>query len=112
MYNFGYHSALLSYVGRYNMGWFVYQTAIRLRMHIRTHQLVRNVLCFENKDDPLVVLAHPRLGSCFCAGIIAVGTRAYILTLTKFNFNNLEPLDMLGHGSGTSGGKHQPLRAH
>jgi hypothetical protein len=44
MYNFGYHSALLSYVGRYNMGWFVYQTAIRLRMHIRTHQLVRNVL--------------------------------------------------------------------
>jgi hypothetical protein len=32
------------------------------------------------------VFAHPRLGSCVGADIIAMGTRAYIFTLIKFNY--------------------------
>jgi hypothetical protein len=36
-----------------------------------------------------VVLAHPRLGSCAGADIIAMGTRAYILTLITFNYTGL-----------------------
>ena len=75
----------------------------------------QSVVCCESVRGLLLTVSHPnnpgRTGNS--SGVFVCLERAfYFINLEPVNFAHCGVGDMLGHGSGISGGKHQPLRAH